>query len=231
MNEQRYMISDASKKLEVEPHVLRYWEEELKMEIPRNEMGHRCYSEVEIRVLESVKQLKHSGFQLKAIKLLLPQLYKKDSVNMEKILEKKEEWNQLAEQEEVLFESGKKVGTSAEKSETIAIFDHHGVAASEEQQSKMEQFQLIMNKIIANALIDNNFLLGQAISEQVSERVIKEMDYQFRLKEEMEEQRFKKLDETIRSRQQARLEAAAALEKVQNPKKAKRKRLFSRKRR
>lgn len=228
MNEQRYMISDASKKLEVEPHVLRYWEEELKMEIPRNEMGHRCYSEVEIKVLESVKELKQSGFQLRAIKLLMPELYKKDGINMKKLLEKKEEWNQLAEQEELLFERGKKGEGTSEKTETVAVFEHQDVIGAQ-QESKLDQFQLVMNKIIANALIDNNLLLGQAISEQVSERVLKEMDYQFRIKEEMEEQRFKKLDETIRSRQQARLEAAAALEKVQNPKKKKRKRLFSRK--
>lgn len=229
MNEQRYMISDAAKKLEVEPHVLRYWEEELKMDIPRNEMGHRCYSGVEIRVLELVKQLKQNGFQLKAIKFLMPELYKKDGIDMKRILEKKEEWNRLAEQEELLFQEGKKEESSTDKKQDIAVRKEQTIVEEVEQGEKLEQFQLIMNKIVANALMDNNLILGQAISEQVSERVLKEMDYQFRLKEEMEEQRFKKLDESIRSRQQARLEAAAALEKVQTPKRKKRKRLFSRK--
>ena len=37
----RYMISDAAKLIDVETHVLRYWEEELDIQIPRNEMGHR----------------------------------------------------------------------------------------------------------------------------------------------------------------------------------------------
>ena len=41
MSETRYMISDASKKVNVEAHVLRSWEEELNLEIPRNEMGNR----------------------------------------------------------------------------------------------------------------------------------------------------------------------------------------------
>ena len=41
MSQTRYIISDASKKIDVEPHVLRYWEEELHLEIKRNEMGHR----------------------------------------------------------------------------------------------------------------------------------------------------------------------------------------------
>ena len=43
MNEIHYLISDASKKVDVEAHVLRYWEEELKLDIPRNDMGHRYY--------------------------------------------------------------------------------------------------------------------------------------------------------------------------------------------
>ena len=38
MQEIRYMISDTAKKVEVETHVLRYWEEELSLNIARNEM-------------------------------------------------------------------------------------------------------------------------------------------------------------------------------------------------
>ena len=41
MADVHYLISDASRKVDVESHVLRYWEEELEMNIPRNEMGHR----------------------------------------------------------------------------------------------------------------------------------------------------------------------------------------------
>lgn len=230
MNEQRYMISDASKKLEVEPHVLRYWEEELKMEIPRNEMGHRCYSEREIHVLEQVKELKQNGLQLKAIKLLMEQLYKKDGVDVKKILAKKDEWNKRAEQEEdgiLQREKGKKEQDKTEQFAEMTVIETTEFV--EGQDERMDQFQMVMNKIIANALIDNNVLLGQAISEQVTERVLKEIDYQFRVKEELEEQRFKKLDETIRNRQQARLEAAAALEKSKQPMKRKKKRFFMRK--
>ena len=39
MIEKRYIISDAAKMVEVESHVLRYWEDELGIVIPRNEMG------------------------------------------------------------------------------------------------------------------------------------------------------------------------------------------------
>ena len=37
MADTHYLISDASRKVDVESHVLRYWEEELEMNIPRNE--------------------------------------------------------------------------------------------------------------------------------------------------------------------------------------------------
>ena len=42
-----YLISDAARKVNVEAHVLRYWEEELELPINRNEMGHRFYTEQE----------------------------------------------------------------------------------------------------------------------------------------------------------------------------------------
>lgn len=69
-----YIISDAAKLLDVEPHVLRYWEEELELEITRNELGHRYYTEEDVTILQKVKSLKEKGFQLKAIKMLLPTL-------------------------------------------------------------------------------------------------------------------------------------------------------------
>ena len=41
MDTKRYIISDAAKMVDVEAHVLRYWEDELELPIARNEMGHR----------------------------------------------------------------------------------------------------------------------------------------------------------------------------------------------
>lgn len=78
MSETRYMISDASRLVDVEAHVLRYWEEELGLPIRRNEMGHRYYTEEDIRLFRHIKELKDGGVQLKAIKQLLPELEKGD---------------------------------------------------------------------------------------------------------------------------------------------------------
>ena len=68
MENRRYIISEASAKTGLEPHVLRYWEDELGIEIERNELGHRYYSGEQLELLCRVKEMKQRGFQLKAIK-------------------------------------------------------------------------------------------------------------------------------------------------------------------
>ena len=69
--EKIYMISDAAKNVKVEAHVLRYWEEELKLPVRRNEMGHRFYTDEDIKLFQRIKDLKDQGLQLKAIRNLL----------------------------------------------------------------------------------------------------------------------------------------------------------------
>ena len=55
MSEVRYMISDAAKLVDVEAHVLRYWEEELDLPIARNEMSHRYYTEDDVENAETAE--------------------------------------------------------------------------------------------------------------------------------------------------------------------------------
>ncbi len=71
MEKVRYMISDAADMVHVESHVLRYWEEELELAIPRNEMGHRYYTRENIKEFQKIKDLKDQGYQLKAIRMIL----------------------------------------------------------------------------------------------------------------------------------------------------------------
>ena len=61
--------------------------------------------------------------------------------------------------------------------------------------------------------------VSERVSGQVSDKVIKQMDYILRENEEREEERFRKLDEAIRQRQKANAEAAAALEDSKKKKK------------
>ncbi len=58
MEKVRYMISDAAAAVNVETHVLRYWEDELGLLVPRNEMGHRYYTRENIQEFQKIKELK-----------------------------------------------------------------------------------------------------------------------------------------------------------------------------
>ena len=77
----------------------------------------------------------------------------------------------------------------------------------------MEQFQNVMVKIMGQAIREQKDVLGSEIGSQISDRVSKEIDYQFRLREDEEEKRFRKLDEMIRTQQKSREEIAAARER------------------
>ena len=48
-------ISDAAKEVNVESHVLRYWEEELHLPIKRNELGHRYYTQDDVERFKQIK--------------------------------------------------------------------------------------------------------------------------------------------------------------------------------
>ena len=79
MKETRYLISETAKLVQVEPHVLRYWEEELGLFIKRNEMGHRYYTKDDIQLFCCIKKLKNEGMLLKDLKPLIPELKEKKS--------------------------------------------------------------------------------------------------------------------------------------------------------
>ena len=76
MGEVHYMISEAAKRVNVETHVLRYWEEELLLTIGRTEMGHRYYTEEDVQLFQCIKELKEQGMLLKDLKSLIPDILK-----------------------------------------------------------------------------------------------------------------------------------------------------------
>ena len=202
MDEVHYLISDASRKVDVEAHVLRYWEEELELAIPRNEMGHRYYTDFHIRLFKQVKNLKEKGYQLKAIKHALEQIKKDGKLEGEltdEILEQDMDAALKELNEEEKEENTAMVSTSADGSPLP-------VSAEE----KMAQFQQMMNLIIGRALEVNNEKLSQDISCLVKQRLAGELELLLQESGQKEEERFRLLDETIRSFQKAGQEEAAA---------------------
>ncbi len=199
MDEVHYLISDASRKVDVEAHVLRYWEEELELEIPRNEMGHRYYTDLHIRLFKQVKSLKEKGYQLKAIKHALNQVMEKDGPAQlsDEILER----DMDAALQEFKEEESKGMLSTVKTEETAAL----------SMEDKMAQFQQIMNLIIGRALEVNNEKLSQDISSLVRERLSDQLEQLLQESDQKEEERFRQLDETLRACQKnGQAEAAAA---------------------
>ena len=81
-----------------------------------------------------------------------------------------------------------------------------------ESQDKMLQFKAIMSQIIRSALKENNAELSGEISTNVTDSVVKEMNFLMRLQEEKEEERYRRFDATLRDYQRSRMHAAAAFE-------------------
>lgn len=192
MEKVRYMISDAANIVAVESHVLRYWEDELELDIPRNELGHRYYTQENIQEFLRIKELKERGYQLKAIKLILQDgRERKEESTVEPAI-RIEKVDGMEIGEEVLKRA-------MAKNEVIHVTQKTSQINDEAQREKrMEQFQSMMTEIVRKAISENNQELGQEVGVQVGEHVIKEMNYLMRTQEEQEEERYRKLDEAIR---------------------------------
>lgn len=170
----RYMISDAANMVNVESHVLRYWEEELELDIPRNEMGHRYYTEDNIKEFLKIKEWKEQGYQLKAIRMLV-------------------------QEERMKKMAGTKNAAGMQLMANEPLHKEEMTNYSASNNDKLEQFQTIMTNIVRNALEENNPALGKEVSYQVGDKVIKEMNYLMRVQDESEEERFRRLDAAIRA--------------------------------
>ena len=70
-NEKEYTISEVAELTNYQAHVLRYYEKEFELNIPRNEANHRYYTYKEIESLNYIKSLQEKGFTNKQIKLIL----------------------------------------------------------------------------------------------------------------------------------------------------------------
>lgn len=221
-----YYISEAAKKVQVENHVLRYWEEELQLPIKRNEMGHRYYTEQNIKQLQEIKMLKEQGLQLKAIRtILLKTSGTSDGKAEEGIIpdagmEKKTASSIAENKEDRLMEMVKErmEEKTKEKEEMLLNRTHKYVVAlsndakdvsvkeqanTDDKSQKAARLQYLLQHMITEAVKTAN----QELCAEVKDSILKELDYQFRMQEERDEQHWKqeeehyrKIDEMIRER-------------------------------
>lgn len=69
--DKEYTISEVAGLIGYPPHVLRYYEKEFELEVPRNESNHRYYTYLEIEIFQYIKSLQDKGFSNKQIKLII----------------------------------------------------------------------------------------------------------------------------------------------------------------
>lgn len=176
-----YSIKEAAQQLGVEAHALRFWEEELGLCIARNEQGRRMYSQENMQIFQKIMEWKKDGLQLKEIKRLLHK-------------EERDIPNE-AERRIIMYRPKAPVILSEQSREDTL-----------EGEEKAKRLQELLKQLIAESMKESNTELLECLKEGV----LKELDYQFRLQEEREEQRekariekeeehFRQLDEHLRS--------------------------------
>lgn len=208
MEERHYLISDAAKMVAVEAHVLRYWEEELELPIARTELGHRYYTRENIEIFQNVKKLKEEGLQLKAIKVLLQETAKLEGAERLQQKIQHEAAQQKQEEEEAISGNTEEHAEEAGQ-ETDMPPQETALAKMQNNAEKLQRFKELVEGIVEKVVKDNNEVLQKRIEESFA----KETDYLLHRQEQREEERFRKLDEAIRSHQKNSRYVAAAKEK------------------
>lgn len=127
-----FTVRQTVERTGVKSYVLRYWEEELGLDIRRNEQGHRYYTEEDIQLFIQINGWKTQGLQLKAIKELMAK-------NLEAPQSKVIEITKL--QDERLEKSEKGEGKRAKRAVS---------------PGKIMEFSLILERLIAQEIQSKN---------------------------------------------------------------------------
>ena len=131
--------------------------------------------------LNQVKQLQQEGFTEDMIRQLLPKLEQVSSLKEEERQELKHRMEQLLPE----LCSTKKVQAPETESNFYRMYSGFG-------------------GVLMEVLNQNNQMLLDKMDERISNRILKEMNFLFRERENLEEERYRKLDRAIRECQTAR---------------------------
>lgn len=224
--EKKYSISDAAKQLAVETHVLRYWEVELGLHIRRNSQGHRYYDTKDITILRNIKDLKEQGFQLKAIKMILPNINSVHDMEPQKLYRLREELNQQVQAAEAYHPVAQHTAQVMPLHPNHSDFSYRNSSTEyEDAEDKLRHFEAMMRKMIRTTVEEMDRESEERICEKITTKLLKEMDYLTRQKEELQERQIELLNKILAEVQRDLPEAAASneaeLKQLQSRKKGK----------
>ncbi len=248
MSETRYLISEAARITQVEAHVLRYWEEELGLSIGRNKMGHRYYTDKDIRTFMNIKELKKKGLQLRAIREIIsgqqeqenrddstlprvivmrPQAFRPQETPGEASGVSEADGNQENKKTASVGEGEKKVPLSVGKrQEGASAGTEAPVDKPEQKEKRRERRKAVADKpeVAEETGMTESEEAGRERMEkekqfgQIMERLIDQLE-----NGEKKEARYRRLDAAIRRHQQSRRMAAATEESAKKRKQRKKK--------
>ena len=215
MGEVRFMISEAAKQVDVESHVLRYWEEELGLTIGRTEMGHRYYTKDDIQLFRCIKKLKDEGMLLRDLKPLIPEL---KATRLRLRTPEGESGDAGGAQNASSASAAVQAGpASVDTSVSLQTAASMQTAAADPETAevvipleKLDQIRALFADVFREVLNENNTVLKKDISSTVTTDVMHEMDYLLQAKDRQQEEHFRKLDTLIRQQQANRKESAKA---------------------
>lgn len=219
MQKEYYLINEAAKEVQVEAHVLRYWEEELGLPIKRNKKGHRMYSGEDVMRFIKIKKLKEEGLQLKAVKRLIKDIEIRDedknddkvvNFQMKKdieyegkdkvsdiIAEIHEEKKESKKQEvsELPFRIEIKQSEDMEKVEEEQVNDYEMkkemqiVESIQSRDRDKREKAMRIQALLRHMINDSIQAQQQDMIQEIKDNISKEFDYQFRQFEEQQTER------------------------------------------
>ncbi|WP_010166838.1 helix-turn-helix domain-containing protein [Candidatus Epulonipiscium viviparus] len=228
MEKKFFTIKEASMALGMEPYVLRYYEKELNLNIFRNSQKHRIFTQDNLNVIEEIKKLRNAGIELRAIKIKIGEGV----------------CNSVSDLEELgVLDMGK--GVAVVESQRVSSIQNDSIDELENKKHAFLQLiqqtiesSLITSQQIAKARIKDEIMaeLSEELQEDIQKNVITYVDAQMQeikqeqsVKNDKDENYYKRVDETIREMQNLKREVANLSAKQENKKKSIWENLFGRK--
>lgn len=187
-----YTISEVSELTGYAPHVLRFYEKEFEIDVPRNNSNHRYFTYKEIELIQYIKTLQDKGFTNKQIKLIIQ--------SPEVMMANQEATDVVAVDDNMFFDTyqlAKEISMTLEEEFFDKLFAHinegseKNIKVIEELRDEVAMLRNELNSKERDVLICENAKLKMKIKEKTFEVI--ELNDRLKKIEEKEEGFFKKL--------------------------------------
>lgn len=164
------------------------WEEKLDITIGKKDEKHHYYTKEDICLIECVEKLSHAGVSDQELKSMVPDLLKAKEHKIEVRGQAVARENELQEVENLVPMNTENINKDM---------------VTYTREMSAVDMAVTMERVLQN----NNIVLEQGICDVVTESIKKEMTYLLLAKDQVEEERYKRLDTLIRQQQLSRKES------------------------